>query len=573
MSQSAPTVSLYLLGPPRIERAGSVAALKYNRARGLLAYLALEPGFHTRDSLAELFWPNEPTTQGRDKLKRMLFELREALGERAIEGDRYVVRLAPLSTVWVDAIAFEADTDPVIPLPNGASAPGMGSGSGSASGTGSRKEPASGPGSTAYPGSGPASGASSSSSTSGVPNTAGMAGTSGTPATSGTSGTDSDSDKAARGWRDALDRCEHAVELYRGPLLQGLRIDDAPDFEIWLDGQREAYVRRLVLALSRLARGRAHEGRPVDAIHHARRLVDIAPHHEPGWQLLIDLLVQSGRRDEAIHELERCRRALARELDAEPHPATLALIERDAPVTRVAAIRGVVEVPQSVGSPASGSSMLPLQDSASRDAPAASRGLRDRPPPGGPAARDGAVSPASVPRAHARLAMGVAHLVHGRMPKALAAFEATLAAQPDSIVDVTFGADARAMAWSLLSVTQWRMGHPDAAIDASERALERARRVREPHTLAYALLTAGVLSQLRGDPDRTLAHTSDLLELVEEHRMPNWRLAATALSGWAIAALGDPDAMSDAEAAAHALSDTMGSVGSMLLGLLRDRES
>lgn len=482
---------MYLLGPPRIERAGSAASLKYNRARGLLAYLALEPGFHTRDSLAELFWPNEPTAQGRDKLKRMLFELREALGDHCIEGDRYVVRLAPISTVWVDAIAFEADTDPVIPLPNGAAGP--------------------------------------------------------------TAGTEAD--PAVQSWQDALDRCARAVELYRGPLLQGLRIDDTPDFEIWLDSQREAYVRRLVLALSRLARGRAQEGRSVDAVRHARRLVDIAPHHEPGWQLLIDLLVQAGRRDEALHELDRCRRALARELDAEPHPATLALVEH------------LVETrPERAPSAVAGAEFERAQPAVStlvRAHEAAESSVRDP---------SGTGSPASVPRAHARLAMGVAHLVHGRMAKALGAFEATLTAQPESVVDLTFGADARAMALSLLSITQWRTGHHSTAIESSRRALDRARRVRDPHTLAYALVTAGVLDQLRGEPDQTLANTSELLELVEQHRMPNWRLAATVLSGWAIAALGDPEGMTDAEAAAEALNATMGAIGTMLLGMLRSRE-
>lgn len=564
MLHSAPAVSLYLLGPPRIERAGQLAALKYNRARALLAYLALEPGFHTRDSLAELFWPNEPTTQGRDKLKRMLFELREALGERCVEGDRYVVRLAPVSLVWVDAIAFETDTDPVIPVPNDVSVQAGGG------------------------------------------------------------------EDTRHGWHDALDRCARAVELYRGPLLQGLRIDDAPDFEIWLDGQREAYVRRLVLALSRLARGRALEGRPVDAIRYARRLVDIAAHHEPGWQLLIDLLMQSGRRDEAVHELERCRRALARELDAEPQAATLALVEReidfpqrvppasDAARNKRAAGRHARDVTadqaQTAAQPthdvdprhgahsthsthgAHGTVDRPVPqtlrqtwtspgargpDEAVRTGTARTRGDVDGPstlaPPRTPAqsapvsdATEPAFSAACVPRAHARLAMGVAHLVHGRMNKALGAFEATLAAQPDTVVDLTFGADARAMAFSLLSITQWRLGAHGAAFDASARALERARRVADPHTRAYALVTAGVLSQLRGASEQALERTAELLELVDQHRMPHWRLVATVVSGWAVATLGDPDGRSEAEAAAHALGATMGSIGTMLLGLLRE---
>jgi DNA-binding SARP family transcriptional activator len=521
MSHSAPTVSLFLLGPPRIERAGAAPALKYNRARALLAYLALEPGFHTRDSLADLLWPQEPTAQGRDKLKRMLFELREALGERCVEGDRHVVRLAPSSMVWVDALAFEADTDPVLPAP------------------------------------GPAAGV--------------------------------EAESVARGWRDALDRCARAVELYRGPLLQGLRIDDAPDFDAWLDGQREAYVRRLVLALSRLARGRAQDGRLGDAMGHARRLVDIAPHHEAGWQLLIDLLMQAGRREEALHELDRCRRALARELDAEPQPATLALFNQfDEAAGSLGAPGGpggafgdtaALRVPRRPGPPSASTGVYPVRGSPVASHPPRPSTSASPAEATSPAARSatgksksvrkaGAHSQVAVPRAYARFAMGVAHLVEGRLCHAVRAFEGALLAQPDETVDLSFGADVRSMAWSLLSITHWRAGHPAAALEATELAVERARRVGDPHTLAQALLGAGVLCQLRTQSEQALDYTAEILDIAEHNAMPAWKLAATALSGWAMAALGDLEAIDDAHAAARALAVQMGMVETLLLSLL-----
>jgi DNA-binding SARP family transcriptional activator len=514
-------VSLFLLGPPRIERAGAAPALKYNRARALLAYLALEPGFHTRDSLADLLWPQEPTAQGRDKLKRMLFELREALGDRCIEGDRHVVRLAPSTMVWVDALAFEADTDPVLPAP---------------------------------------------------PPAAGV-----------------EAESVARGWRDALDRCARAVELYRGPLLQGLRIDDAPDFDAWLDGQREAYVRRLVLALSRLARGRAQDGRLGDAMGHARRLVDIAPHHEAGWQLLIDLLMQAGRRDEALHELDRCRRALARELDAEPQPATLALFDRpDESVRSTSATGALLRTERVLGMV--GTSRA--SDSASASAlanPPRNPSLPSQPPRLPAAMTRGIVGRAganrrvsvrkprahegvSVPRAYTRFAMGVTHLLQDRLCHATRAFEGALLAQPDEVVDLSFGTDVRSMAWSLLSITHWRAGHHTAAIEAGELAVERARRVGDPHTLAQALLGAGVLCQLRSASEQALDYTAEILDIAEHNAMPAWKLAATALSGWAMAALGDIDAIEDARAAARALAVQMGTVEMLLLSLLRGPE-
>jgi DNA-binding SARP family transcriptional activator/tetratricopeptide (TPR) repeat protein len=75
----------------------------------LLAYLALARprGFHRRDTLLALFWPELPDDEGRRALRQALHHLRRALGESAIEtrpDDQ--VRLAE-SGVWCDALAFE----------------------------------------------------------------------------------------------------------------------------------------------------------------------------------------------------------------------------------------------------------------------------------------------------------------------------------------------------------------------------------------------------------------------------------------------------------------------------------
>ncbi|WP_287496512.1 BTAD domain-containing putative transcriptional regulator [Pandoraea sp. CB10b_02] len=101
-----PTRSLYLLGPMRVEQGKQACAVKYTKARGLLAYLALQPGYHTRGALADLFWPDEDGQGGRDKLKRMLFHLRDTLGDELFESDRQVVRLRPETGLWIDAHVF-----------------------------------------------------------------------------------------------------------------------------------------------------------------------------------------------------------------------------------------------------------------------------------------------------------------------------------------------------------------------------------------------------------------------------------------------------------------------------------
>ena len=99
---------LRLLGGCELEVHGQVPeAMGYSKARALLGYLVLERGRPaSRARLAELLWPDMPLSRGRNNLRRMLFVLRDALGEhdgvRPIAGDRQSVRLDPGFPLSVD---------------------------------------------------------------------------------------------------------------------------------------------------------------------------------------------------------------------------------------------------------------------------------------------------------------------------------------------------------------------------------------------------------------------------------------------------------------------------------------
>src|SRR4051812_36099231 len=55
--------------------------LRSARIQGLLAYLALEAGQpHTRESLAALFWPDEPEAVARQNVRQAIYQLRQLLG-------------------------------------------------------------------------------------------------------------------------------------------------------------------------------------------------------------------------------------------------------------------------------------------------------------------------------------------------------------------------------------------------------------------------------------------------------------------------------------------------------------
>jgi len=107
------TVDLRVLGSLRLSASDGrdlQGLVRQPKRLALLAYLAVanSRGFHRRDSLLALFWPELDETHARASLNQALYVLRNALGEQAIvtRGDGEVGLSADV--VWCDAPAFEA---------------------------------------------------------------------------------------------------------------------------------------------------------------------------------------------------------------------------------------------------------------------------------------------------------------------------------------------------------------------------------------------------------------------------------------------------------------------------------
>ncbi|HEX3236540.1 MAG TPA: BTAD domain-containing putative transcriptional regulator [Gemmatimonadales bacterium] len=98
--------SVALTGPAGEEPSG---VLRQPKGLALLAYLAVASprGYHRRDTLLALFWPERDMEHARAALRHWLYTLRRALGEGVIlsRGDEEV-GLAP-DRFWCDAAAFE----------------------------------------------------------------------------------------------------------------------------------------------------------------------------------------------------------------------------------------------------------------------------------------------------------------------------------------------------------------------------------------------------------------------------------------------------------------------------------
>lgn len=100
------TLRIQLFGPLRVERDGLPVAFARRKTSALLAYLALHPGEQPREQIAGVFWGDTADEDARRSLRVILTDLRKALGEEAISGDRDTLALNPAVVAEVDAQRF-----------------------------------------------------------------------------------------------------------------------------------------------------------------------------------------------------------------------------------------------------------------------------------------------------------------------------------------------------------------------------------------------------------------------------------------------------------------------------------
>jgi len=234
-------IELRTLGALELSAAESRAVasvLAQPRRAALLCYLALAipRGFHRRDTLFALFWPEYDAEQARHALRQSVYFLRRALGPSTIvsRGDEELA-LAP-EQIRCDAWAFETAVEQ------------------------------------------------------------------GRPA-------------------DALD-------LYRGELLTGFHISAAPEFEHWLDQERDRLRVRAGEAGWALAAVREREGDAAGAEQAARRAVAFSPTDETAVRRLLLLLERVGDRAAAVRAYEAFAWKLEAEYEVEPSAETQGLLGR-----------------------------------------------------------------------------------------------------------------------------------------------------------------------------------------------------------------------------------------------------
>lgn len=221
------------------------SVLAQPKRQAVLAYLAVAVprGYHRRESLLALLWPDSDDEHARGSLSKAISHLRQSLGSELLISRGHAELGLDWHRIWCDAIGFE----------------------------------------------------------------------------------------------DALDRGApaEAMALYGGDLLPGFHIDEAPEFDQWLERERTRLRGRAVQAARELSEREQSQGRIAPSIEWARRAAALEPYDESIVRRLMTLLDAANDRAGALRTYDEFAARLHNELETEPAPETAAVMEaiRDRSVT------------------------------------------------------------------------------------------------------------------------------------------------------------------------------------------------------------------------------------------------
>lgn len=121
-------------------------------------------------------------------------------------------------------------------------------------------------------------------------------------------------------WADALD-------LYRGPFLQGFHVTEAWGFEDWLELERKRLREAAAGAAWSLAEEQVRSGAVVEAERTAQRAMDLVYTDESPVRVFMEALARAGDRVAALNFYDRFTARLREKLDMEPSTQTVEMAE------------------------------------------------------------------------------------------------------------------------------------------------------------------------------------------------------------------------------------------------------
>jgi len=128
----------------------------------------------------------------------------------------------------------------------------------------------------------------------------------------------------------AVEREDHegALDLYEGAFLDGTHLASSPAFEQWADQMRSYLASLHRRTRTEFVSTALADGNLAAALDAAQDWVELEPLEDEAHHRCIELLARSGHAAQALLHFEQYRQQLARELDLEPMPETIALVDR-----------------------------------------------------------------------------------------------------------------------------------------------------------------------------------------------------------------------------------------------------
>ena len=124
----------------------------------------------------------------------------------------------------------------------------------------------------------------------------------------------------------ANEQPDQAVKCYAGPLLEGFRVPDAPEFESWLELERGTLHQHWRNATLQYTARLREARRGDDAVGLLEHLVKTDPLDEQAFRALLRTLAGSGRRADALARYTSFKERLREDLGVEPEAETRQLV-------------------------------------------------------------------------------------------------------------------------------------------------------------------------------------------------------------------------------------------------------
>jgi DNA-binding SARP family transcriptional activator/tetratricopeptide (TPR) repeat protein len=259
-------LSIRVLGLPEVSFEGRRLRFGRKKVLALLCYLAAEGGMPPRRELAELLWPQSDERHARTGLRSTLARLRKTLGEGS----------APPGQEEVGFLVIEGELLGLAPHAIYLDLKAL---------------------------------------------EAAVALSKGETSPAGSS-----SDAVER--RDLIGRLEGGLGLYRGEFMEGFTVEDAPEFELWVEAERSRWRRVFGELCERLSRLQVEAAQLDGAIATARVWVRHAPLEEGAHRRLMELFSSAGESEKALFVYEDYRDTLSRGLSVEPSAQMQELADR-----------------------------------------------------------------------------------------------------------------------------------------------------------------------------------------------------------------------------------------------------